>query len=338
MPHPLDTLDMETIIRHWPEQFSAGISAAGSVALPGGGFRQVLLAGMGGSWMAAAVLRDAGLVAVPLRIHRNYALPAVDQDTLVVAYSFSGNTEETLSAYDAARAAGLPLVGVSFGGQLQQRCQRDGVPHVCIPADPPHMQPRSATGYGIGILLRLLSRLSLTVPGAEAMLLRAVERLQTFMPAARQQGRQIAQELYGQTPVVYSAPAMATVARIWKIKLNENAKTPAFWNVFPELNHNEMIGWTRRFGPFRLVMLLDAEDDPRILARFRITQQILAEHGLQTTVFNVPEGSLPEKLLSTLLVGDWASYELALLVGVDPSPVQLVEEFKLRMRNQVAGG
>ncbi len=337
MPHALDKFDMETIIRRWPDQFSAGMAAATNVPLPSGDFRQLLLAGMGGSWMAAAVLRDARLVAAPVRIHRSYGLPEdINPDTLVVAYSFSGNTEETLSAYDAARAAGLPLVCVSSGGQLQQRAHRDGVPHVRIPADPPHMQPRSATGYGIGILMQLLERLSLASPGARSILLRAVDRLQSFMDSSRQVGKRMAQEIYGQTPVVYSAPALATAARIWKIKLNENAKTPAFWNVFPELNHNEMIGWTRRFGPFRLVMLYDAEEDRPILARFRITQQILAENGLESTVFQVPQGSLAEKLLATLLVGDWASYELALLLGVDPSPEQLVEEFKLRMRNEAS--
>ena len=190
MPHPLDTLDMENIIRRWPQQFLAGMAAAADVPVPSGVFRQVLLAGMGGSWMAAAVLRDARLTAAPLRIHRSYGLPDdVAPDTLVVAYSFSGNTEETLSAYDAARAAGLPLGCVSFAGWLQQRAQREGGGDIRIPADPPHMQPRSATGYGIGILLRLLGRMSLAAPEAETTLLRTAERLQAFMDAGGENGK-----------------------------------------------------------------------------------------------------------------------------------------------------
>src|SRR3990172_9371620 len=155
-----DKHDMAGIIGRSPGQFEAGLTAAAGVATARGPFRNVLVAGMGGSWMAAALVAEAGLARVPIRIHRSYDLPeGLDRsNTLVIASSFSGSTEETLSAYDAARKGRFRLVGIASGGELLARCEHDGVPFVRIPADPPDMQPRCATGYGVGILVGILAR------------------------------------------------------------------------------------------------------------------------------------------------------------------------------------
>ena len=330
---------MAGVITRSPGQFTAGLEAGGAVTVAGGPFAEVLVAGMGGSWMAAALVADARLARVPVRLHRSYDLPeGLDrQRTLVIAYSFSGNTEECLSAYDSARKAGCALVGVSAGGQLQRRCQRDGVPHVRIPADPPTMQPRSATGYGVGIITALLDRCGIAAEGAVETVAALADSLRQFMPVARQRGTQVASELGPAVPVVYASPTYGTVARIWKIKFNENAKTPAFWNVLPELNHNEMIGWTQLKGDFHLIFLSDPADDPRILARQEITREMLAAKGLKSTVVTIEGGGLAHRIFSTLLVGDWASYELAIAAGIDPSPVAMVEDFKRLLRQRQRG-
>jgi glucose/mannose-6-phosphate isomerase len=196
------------------------------------------------------------------------------------------------------------------------------------------MQPRSATGYGVGILTRVLARLELAVDGAVDRIAALRDQLEKRMEAARNLGIEIAGKLKGATPVVYSTEKYANVARIWKIKFNENSKTPAFWNFLPELNHNELIGWTDPHGQFHLVFLSDPEDDPRNLKRQRISQQVLEEKGLTSTVVTMEGEDKVEKMFSTLLVGDWASWALALELGHDPSPVPLVEEFKARMKDE----
>lgn len=328
---------MEAVIRRSPEQFQAGIKAAAGLPretlAKWGPVHRVLLAGMGGSWMAGALVRDTGLSTVRTDIHRGYGLPpGPTRGTLVVASSFSGNTEETLSAYDAAKTAGLPLVGIAAGGELERRCAADGIPFVKIPADPPTMQPRSATGYGVGIFTQLLAGLGLAADGAVRSLEELGSALARFMDTARTRAEVLVPSLKDVTPIVYASDRFPTVARIWKIKINENAKTPAFWNVFPELNHNEMIGWSAPHGRFHVLLLRDADDHPRVLKRFEITLGLLQEKGVSASMVPI-EGSTPlEKVFSTLLVGDWASYLLALDLGVDPSPVQMVEELKRRLK------
>lgn len=338
MPHRLDRDNLEAVILRSPEQFAAGRAAAQG-GLPAealakwGSIQRVLVAGMGGSWMAGALFRDAGLAKVRIDMHRGYDLPPMPKKgTLVIASSFSGNTEETLSAYDAARTAGLPLIGIAAGGELEKRCAADGIPFVKIPADPPTMQPRYATGYGVGIFTRLLEALGL----AEAGVRQAVEAvgafLRNFMTTARERGEALVPKLQGVTPIIYASDRFASVARIWKIKINENAKTPAFWNVFPELNHNEMIGWSRPQGKFHAVYLRAADEHPRVQKRFEITQALLREKGISASLVPIEGKNLAEQIFSTLLVGDWASYGLALAYGIDPSPVPMVEKLKKRLQ------
>ncbi len=324
---------MESVITRSPEQLVAGLAAAAAhTTLPDGPFDTVLLAGMGGSWMAGHLVADAGLATIPINIHRSYGLPAMPPRTLVIVSSFSGNTEEALSAYDAARAAGASVIGIAADGELARRCANDRVPFVKIPADPPTMQPRSATGYGIGILVQLLTRMHLAQPDAEGTVRSASTFLTMFMGTARDRGEALAPALVQSTPVIYASQAYGTVAHLWKIKVNENAKTPAFWNVFPELNHNEMVGWTSAHGPFHVVVLKDPDDDPQIQRRMEMTLQLLRDRGIPGSIIPIEGGSRLERMLASLLTGDWFSTRLALELGTDPSPVAMVEDLKKQLK------
>lgn len=338
MPHCPDPEDMKTIISDSPAQFRAGLAAAAQVKIPGEPFRCVQGAGMGGSAMAFDLIRDARLSRVPIHVHRNYDLPPrlKAKKPLVIASSFSGDTEETLSAYEAARAQKLPLLGIATGGELAGRCKkhrREGVRFVRIPAEPVSMQPRSATGYMFGIVTRVLDRHGLAVKEAVEAVESLAEPLEKFMETAHKQAERLLPGLRQGTPVIYASERYASVARIFKIKINENAKTPAFWNVFAELNHNEMVGWTQRRGPFHIVFLRDGQEDPRIVKRMDLTRELLCEHGVPSAVVEITGQTLLEKLFCTLLVADWASYELALALGVDPTPVEMVEDFKGRLKD-----
>jgi glucose/mannose-6-phosphate isomerase len=330
MTHPLDKENMEQVILNSPQQYLDGLSAAEKIEWkPQNKIERVLLAGMGGSWMAAALLRDAELNNVPINIHRSYGIPEnATKNTLFIASSFSGNTEETISAYEAAREKQLDIIGISAGGELEERCLADGIPFVKIPANPPTIQPRCATGYSVGILVGLLEKFGLAKEGATETIKQLADHLVTFMATARERGEKLSPEMVSVTPVIYGDNNYRSVARIWKIKCNENAKTPAFWNFFPELNHNEMCGWTSPHGNFHVIILRDENANPLILKRMEITERLLTEKGIKVSVIPVEGKSKTEKVFSTLLVGDWFSYKLALELGIDPTPVDMVENFK----------
>jgi glucose/mannose-6-phosphate isomerase len=144
-------------------------------------------------------------------------------------------------------------------------------------------------------------------------------------------GKKIAEDVAGKTPVVYASTKFKSLAMIWKIMFNENAKTPAFWNFFPELNHNEMIGFTKPQGLFHLVVLRDLNDYPRNLKRSETTVDILKAYGTNATIVDMPEDGTLYHIFSTLQIGCWASYYLALKYEIDPTPVDMVEELKVEL-------
>ena len=148
-----------------------------------------------------------------------------------------------------------------------------------------------------------------------------------------EQGKKIAEELLGKTPVVYGSTKFKSLAMIWKIMFNENAKTPAFWNFFPELNHNEMVGFTKPQGKFQLVILRDQNDHPRNLKRIEITTDILKNYGVDSTIVDMPEDGMLYRIFATLQIGCWASYYLALKYEIDPTPVEMVEELKEKLKD-----
>jgi glucose/mannose-6-phosphate isomerase len=141
-------------------------------------------------------------------------------------------------------------------------------------------------------------------------------------------GQELAKKLSGKTPVVYASPKYKSVAMVWKIKINENAKTPAFWNFFPELNHNEMVGFTNPQGKFFIIMLKDTDDNPKNLKRYQATADLLNGIGIDSEIIDMEGNNVFLKMFSSINYADWASYYLALAYGQDPTPVDLVEKLK----------
>ena len=141
-------------------------------------------------------------------------------------------------------------------------------------------------------------------------------------------GKNLARKLIGKTPIIHTTDKYKSIALVWKIKINENAKTPCYWNFYPELNHNEMVGYTLPQGKFHIVTLLDPADNPKILKRMKITAPLLKARGIETTFFEMSGTDLFTKMFGTLLFGDWVSYYLALNYGQDPTPVDMVEDLK----------
>lgn len=303
---------------------------------------QVVIAGMGGSAiggdLAAAVAADRS--TRPIWVHRDYDLPAsVDHRTLVIASSYSGNTEETVSAFCAAHERGCPLIAIATGGQLAHLAAQWQVPLFTFvyPA-----QPRAALGYLLVSLLGILQTLALVEVEADwnetlEVLDRQAAELGPEVPQARNPAKDLATRLVGRVPVVVGSGPLAPVARRWKTQFNENSKSWAFCEVVPEMNHNALSGIHFPAGGadrFHLLFLRAEGIDPRHQRRLQLTQQILEERGIRCSQVLVRGRSPLAQVLSAVQWGDYVSCYLALLYGSDPTPIPEITRLKERMADR----
>jgi glucose/mannose-6-phosphate isomerase len=293
----------------------------------------VVVAGMGGSAiggrLAAEVLQSR--LRRPMALARGYELPGwTGPDTLVVLSSYSGSTEETLAAYDAAGAAGARRLVATTGGELAVRARRDGVPVIPVPGG---FQPRAAVGYSTVVALEAAA-----LAGAAPSLRDEIEGAASLLdalaaewgPDGPQDGeaKSLARRLHGTVPVVMGAELAAPAAYRFKTQLNENAKVAAFASELPEANHNEVCAWPAEGVPFAAVVLEDPEAHPRNAARATVTAELLQDAGVPVTRVRARgEGAL-ERMLSLVLLGDLASLYVAVLRGVDPAQITMIERLK----------
>lgn len=332
-----DPSDFRRMILESPGQFSEGMRLAEDVRFPAHeGLRSIMISGMGGSALPGNIFRiylsdlaRRGLIPEPISIYQNrfYELPWEARRSLNVFASYSGNTEETVEAFETAIAEKLPSIGISSGGKIEEICSREGIPHVRLPIPFPDFQPRLGTGYFFGALYQVLVNEGL-VPDMREEIEAGAAYLRSRLEEIEGQGKTLSLICKGKTPVVYASPRYKSIAMVWKIKFNENAKTPAFWNFFPELNHNEMVGYTNPQGPFQIIMLRDSEDHPRNLKRFEVTSGLLLEQGIPVEILDMEGENVFNRVFSSLLLADFTSYHLALSTGIDPTPVESVEKLK----------
>lgn len=321
---------MRDAILNFPKQFAFEpvIQNAGAWERP----ERVIACGMGGSALAADLLTLAR-PELDLTVYRDYGLPRLAEADMrrraVIAVSYSGNTEETLSSAEEALGRGLPLAAVGVAGKLLTLARERGIPHVAIPDT--GIQPRSATGFVLRSLLALMGDtegLRLTAELASAL------DPKSFM----RQGEELSHDLRGTIPVIYASTKNAPVARHWKIKFNETGKIPAFWNVLPELNHNEMTafdgqGKTAKLGrSCSFILLADSADDPRIQKRMTVLQKLLEDRRHTVRAVPLSGANVFHKMFSSFLIADWAALFTAERYGADPEQVPMVEEFKKLIR------
>ncbi|TSD02024.1 MAG: Uncharacterized protein Athens071425_178 [Parcubacteria group bacterium Athens0714_25] len=325
----IDKSNLRKVILDGANQFKQGLEIAKNIKVEGV-FESVTLSGMGGSALPGNILRvfindlfkrnsgDKRRLAVYQ--NRFYSLPPeAYENSLNIICSFSGNTEETVASFKEAIENNLKCVGISSGGKIEQMCKEYGVPHVKLPVPYENFQPRMATGYFFAAIFQILVNAGLVNDATDELVLMA-ENLKEETEKIEETGRKLAEKIKGKTPIIYSSTKFKPVAMIWKIKINENAKTPAFWNFFPELNHNEMVGFTNPQANFIALMLKDIEDEVQNQKRFDVTASV--------EIINMEKGSVFYKIFATLYLGDWMSYYLALEYGQDPTPVDMVENFK----------
>lgn len=291
-------------------------------------FEKFVVAGMGGSHLAADLL-GAWIPESDILIHQDYGLPQVSDrelaSRLIVASSYSGNTEEVLDAYAKAKEKNLVLAAISVGGKLLEKAKEDGVPYIAIPDT--GIQPRSAVGFMFRALLKVM--------GKERELAESGKLVKEFNPPAfEDSGRTLAEKLKNRMPVVYTSVRNEALAKNWRVRFHETGKIPAYYNVFPELNHNEMNGFdavdaTRLLSErIHFVFLRDSEDHPRILRRMEITGKLYRDRSFPVEVVEMRGKTRLEKIFSSVSLADWAAYYTAKQYGTDPEEVPMVEEFK----------
>lgn len=303
-----------------------------------GGFEAhggLAICGMGGSAIGA----DLAAAAVGSRAHnpiftlRRYDLPSwVGKETAVLCSSYSGNTEETLSCYQAAGEAGARRIALTTGGKLAEAARADGVPVIGVPSG---MQPRAAVGYMAVCSLEVAA-----LCGAGPSLrdeIEAAAELQRKLasewgPDAPEDSpaKSLARTIRGSIPVIYGAGLTAPVARRWKCQVNENAELHAFFAELPEADHNEICGWASG-EPLSVVFLDDSTLHPPVRRRIELTAEIARDGAKAVQVVESVGESAFERMMSLVLLGDLMSVYLAVLDGTDPMPVAVLERFKAEL-------
>jgi glucose/mannose-6-phosphate isomerase len=302
-----------------------------------GAINNVVYAGMGGSALAATLATTCLSISVPFEVIRDYTLPGyVGTETLVIVASYSGNTEEAMSALGAAVQKGAKIAVIAGGGLLEQAAQEKNYPFVLLPKAE---QPRYAALYNLKALATILDLAQIT-EGATAKLEAAAEFLQNAVgswqadeAASRNPAKQLAQDLVGSSMVVYASNLFSPVAYKWKISFNENAKNVAWQGTYPEFNHNEFMGWTSHpiDKPYKVIDLRSSLDHPQTQKRFEISDQMLSGKRPAAHVVQLQGNNVLEQTLWGVAFGDFVTLYVGLLNGVNPTPVKLIEEFKKRL-------
>ncbi len=328
-------MGMEDTLRRFGEQFEWQPEVIQGEALRP--HRNYILVGMGGSHLGAWLIKCYGLSVQTgnisnIIIHRDYGLPNIpsdiEKDALVILSSYSGNTEEVLDAGRYALERGLPMAVVTTGGKLIEFAREHALPSVEIPET--SLEPRMAIGFAMLAVARIMGDSRL-----EEMIRDAGRRVDPGVGKA--EGARLAGALGGKVPIIYSSVANVSLAYIWKIKFNETSKIPSFYNVFPEMCHNELSGFdvadpTRDISAqLHAVFLEDFSDHPRVRERMKVAGEILSERGIGVERVALAGKTGFEKAFNAALLADWVTLNLAHTYGVPNPQTPLVADFKKRI-------
>ena len=340
----IDKDGMYGLIFNFPEQIGKATVIGSEIDISRQdylGVKNIVLAGMGGSAiggdMAASYFRNT--LKVPFAVCRNYQLPAyVDSDSLVIVSSYSGNTEEMLSAFTDAVTRKAKIICITTGGQLARQANKFKCQKITIPS---RFQPRAALGFSMIPIFYILHKLG-QVDFDESLFREVARGLKAYRGQYSRESsldknpaKMLAQKLRGKMPIIYSGPDLLdAVATRWKGQICENAEMLAFHNYFPEFNHNELVGFNvideyKKY--ITAVILRDSDDHDRVSKRMNIIKDLLEEKGIEVvTVYS--QGDFPlGRMFSLIQLGDFASFYLAILNKVDPTPVKPIEALKRKM-------
>ena len=335
----IDPQDMFEAIYNFTDQIKEAITIGEQINLQNdySACTNIIVAGMGGSAIGGDVVKTItqNELTVPFYVNRNYSLPNwVNEKTLVICSSYSGNTEESLSAYEDALNKGAMICGISTGGKLSENIQSKGFDLVTIPGG---LQPRAALAYSFVPMLYLLNKIGLISNTLIDDLFNSISSLEmkrdtnsagdTSNPIYK-----MAKDIYGMIPIIYGiTDTTGVIALRWKGQLCENSKMLAYHNEIPEMNHNEIVGWGNNpdlLSELSVIWLRDENDNERVRARQEITKSLLNDIDIMQHEVNAEGANNLERLLDLINYGDWLSYWCAILHNTDPSPVEKINKLK----------
>jgi len=335
----IDPSNMRSLILGFPRQVeeAVAIGEASTIRLPVSQVRNIVVSGLGGSAIGGDLLRSylADDLRVPLAVSRHYFLPGyVDKNSLVIVSSYSGNTEETISSHKDAVRRKARVLCITSGGTIKALATKWKQPVITIPGG---LQPRAALGYSFFPTLIAIAKLGFIKPRKKEIaetisLLKSKAGIYADAEAPGNTAHRIAQTLRGKLPVVYSSADRFDAVNVrWRGQISENAKSLAYGNVFPELNHNEIVGWEVLrdvMKQIHVIILRDEGDNARVQLRMNITKEIIGEFADGITEVRSEGKSLLARIFSLLYLGDWVSYYLAVGNGIDPTPVKKIDLLK----------
>jgi glucose/mannose-6-phosphate isomerase len=330
----LDPKGMWHFTEEYPNQCRTALALVEGVELPRGDYALAMLTGLGGSAVGGDYVRAMfeAFGKIPFTVNRDYHLPSyVNAQTLVFATSYSGNTEETLSAYAEAKAAGAQIICVTSGGKLKENALADGYPVITVPGGQP---PRTALGFMLIPVLAVCIKMGLLPEQdfVKAFALCETMCAQWTIEGSNPVAKNLAQELHGNLGIIYGlGPWQAIIANRWKGQINENSKNHVFVNVFPELNHNEILAWVKADGQgvakYVGMVLEDGNESAKMKKRAEVTETLVKNLCAFSHV-QAAGTTLLEKLLTLTYLGDFVSLYLAALNEVDPENIDSINVLK----------
>jgi glucose/mannose-6-phosphate isomerase len=325
-----------------PNQFIDGLKLAKNI-LPDRNFNKIVISGMGGSALPGNLLstywnndltKNKNDDTISIHQNRFYKLPPESfNNCLNIICSYSGNTEETISSFQESLNDNLTTIAISSGGKIEDMAKKNNIPHIKLPKPSDDFQPRMATGYFLFAIIQILIN-SNKLPDLTKEIGVSAKKFASTLPLLEKKGIDLANNLINKTPIVYSSTKFKSLSMIWKIKFNETTKIPAFYNVFPELNHNEFIGFTHPQDNYFIIMLRNQSGNKKNLKRYDLTADFLKDRGIKVEIIDILPGDIFFQMFSTIALGDWTSYYLALKYNTDPNAVTMIEKFKKELNKK----
>ena len=340
----IDASDMLTLLYGFPSQCKQAVAVADNFKFPFSyrSFSNVVFSGLGGSAISGDILKSYLIdeIRMPIIVNRNYTLPGfVSEETLAFVLSYSGNTEETINAYSQAKEKKAKIIVISSGGKLKAKARSDGVPFITIP---PELPPRCALGYLFFPPLILLSKMGV-IEDKQTQIEETIDvldnlRKSQLKPEIKEEknlAKRVARDIFGRFPVVYAScdHLEGTLVR-WRSQLAENSKSLSSSHLFPEMNHNEIVGWEnpkRILSKFLVVLLRDKNDYLRTKRRINITKSIINKQNIPVIEVHSRGKGLLSRIFSLVYIGDFVSFYLAVLNDVDPTPVEKISYLKKQL-------
>lgn len=315
---------MIEVLKKFPEMLKEALSFGDDISFQKEFIENIAVLGMGGSGYTGDLLKTYLELDIPLFVFKDYKMPKfIGKNSLVFAASYSGNTEETISAYRLAINRGCKIVTISAGGKLEELARLNKTPHILLPKG---IQPRLTTPYQFVAILNVLVSTGL-IEEQESIINACAKDLKNNIDKIEGNAKELASKVKGKVPMIYASEKMFCIAEKWKTDVNENAKTHAFYNMFSEFNHNEICAYENPVGNFHVIIISDEKDHERIKKRIEIFKKLLKEYKTPVTEVSI-SGKLMTRLMSNILMGLFFAYNLALEYGIDPTPVEIIEKLK----------